>query len=36
MCLQNGVKEIPEDIYEIIKSKYQGRSDSGKKCSYTL
>lgn len=36
LWLQNGCKESPEDMYEIIKSKYQGRADSGKECSDTL
>ena len=27
MWLQNGCKESPEDMYEIIKSEYQGRAD---------
>ena len=34
LWLQNGCKESPEDMYEIIK--YQGRADSGKECSDTL
>ena len=36
LWLQNGCKESPEDMYEIIKSEYQGRADSGKECSDTL
>ena len=36
MWLQNGCKESPEDMYEIIKSEYQGRADMGKECSDTL
>ena len=36
MWLQNGCKESPEDMYEIIKSEYQGRADRGKECSDTL
>lgn len=36
MWLQNGCKESPEDMYEIIKSEYQGRADSGKECLDTL
>ena len=36
MWLQNGCKESPEDMYEIIKSEYQGRADSGKECSDTF
>lgn len=34
--LQNGCKESPEDMCEIIKSEYQGRADIGKECSNTL
>ena len=36
LWLQNGCKESPEDMYEIIKSEYQGRADMGKECSDTL
>lgn len=36
LWLQNGCKESPEDMYEIIKSEYQGRVDSGKEYSDTL
>ena len=36
MWLQNGCKESPEDMYEIIKSEYQGRADMGKECSNTI
>lgn len=30
LWLQNGCKESPEDMYEVIKSEYQGRADNGK------